>query len=345
MPNTKNVLIRYKFLDELLADRHHSYTRRDLAEIVNRKLEDNYYSPVDKRTIEKDINNMQLFPFYAPIVETKKNGKYIVSYNRDSFSIFTKEMSKEEINLLNEVFATIGHFDGLDNFPWLNYFTSNMDSEESRKIISFSNNPYAKNTNLIGTLFENIFNKVVVKLSYHTFTDATIRSIDFHPYLLKQYNDRWFLIGAADSDGKILNFVLDRIDEVEPIPEKKYIECPDDLMDRFEDIIGVTLYEDRQIEHILFWVSDFSKDYVDTKPLHGSQIRQKEETEQTLREKYPQLEGGAFFTIDCISNYELIRELCSFGKDLIVLESDGDVKDKVWERIKEMYEKNSMLRT
>lgn len=37
------------------------------------------------------------------------------------------------------------------------------------------------------------------------------------------------------------------------------------------------------------------------------------EKEQLLRSEYPALEGGAFFSIDCIENYELIRELCSYG--------------------------------
>lgn len=172
--------------------------------------------------------------------------------------------------MLTEVLNTIGQFNGLDNFKWLDDFKIGLGLEERRQIISFSNNPYLQNSNLLGTLFDNISNEVVIRLSYHTFSDETIRSIDFHPYLLKQYNDRWFLLGAADTDQKILNFALDRIDKVEPLPEKKYTECPDDIYDRFEDIVGVTLYEDRQVEHIVCWVNDASKGYVNTKPIHES---------------------------------------------------------------------------
>jgi hypothetical protein len=40
------------------------------------------------------------------------------------------------------------------------------------------------------------------------------------------------------------------------------------------------------------------------------------------------LKGGAFFSIECIENYELIRELTSFGKDLIVL-SPTNIQQKV----------------
>ena len=186
---------------------------------------------------------------------------------------------------------------------------------------------------------------MVIRQSYHTFADLAVRSIDFHPYLLKQYNDRWFLLGAADSDRKILTFALDRIDKVEPLPEKKYVPCPEDLSERFEDIVGVTLYEDRPLEHIVFWVSDVSKDYVTTKPIHESQTLIKGEEESNLHEKYPQFEGGVFFSIDCISNYELIRELCSFGKELIVIHSDGHIQDDICKRIDEMKENYSIMRT
>ena len=190
---------------------------------------------------------------------------------------------------------------------------------------------------LLGKLFDMISNEVVISLSYHTFTDPTVRCIEFHPYLLKQYNDRWFLIGAADSDKKILNFALDRIDGVESLPDKKYAECPEDLYERFEDIVGVTMY-DKEPEHILFWVSDASKDYVSTKAIHGTQTQLKGEAEQALRSQYPNLEGGYFFTIKCISNYELIRELWSYGKELLVLSSTGTVADDIRKQAQEMLE-------
>lgn len=345
MPTNKNALIRYKYLDRLLSDYHHFYDIHDLTEKVNDMLYEDGFPEVTQRCIEKDINTLEYAPFLAPIERFNTNGKRCIHYENRSFSIFKKEISREEQNLLREVLSTIGQFEGLDNFGWLEDFKIGLHIDERRQIISFSNNPYLQNSNLLGTLFDNISNEVVIKLSYHTFSDETIRSIDFHPYLLKQYNDRWFLLGAADSDQKILNFALDRIDKVEPLPEKKYRECPDDIYERFEDIVGVTLYEESQCEHILCWVSDSSKGYVDTKPIHGSYTPVKGDSEQQLRLKYPQLQNGMFFTLDCIPNFELIRELCSYGKELIVLQSDGHIQDDIFKRISEMNDIYSILRT
>lgn len=338
MPTNKNALIRYKYLDRLLSDHHHYYDIHDLTDKVNDMLYDDGFPEVTQRCIEKDLNTLEFAPFSAPIVHFNWNGKRCISYEKRSFSIFKQEMSREERNLLREVLSTIGQFNGLNNFKWLDDFKIGLGLEERRQIISFSNNPYLQNSNLLGTLFDNISNEVVIKLSYHTFSDATIRSIDFHPYLLKQYNDRWFLLGAADSDKKILNFALDRIDQVEPLPEKKYLECPDDIYERFEDIVGVTLFEERKCEHILCWASDSSKGYVDTKPMHESYTPYKGNKEIELHSLYPQLEGGLFFSIDCIPNFELIRELCSFGGNLVVLSPESirsEIKDRLQKHLEQ----------
>lgn len=178
----------------------------------------------------------------------------------------------------------------------------------------------------------------MIEIHYHKFAapDEDRHTVVI-PYLLKEYNRRWYLIAAAEDTGKILNFALDRIDRIVSLPGHRYVEYKGDLNERFDDIVGVTLYDDRPVQTILFWVSDHSKDYVDTKPIHDSQKHYRGEKEAELRRQYPMLEGGAFFTIKCIENYELIRELTSFGADLVVL-SPEEVRHSVIQRIEEIYQ-------
>ena len=327
MPLTKNAFIRYKFLDKLLSDHHHYYDIHDLTDRVNDMLVDNGFEEVGQRCIEKDLKTLEYAPFNAPIKRFRKSGKRCITYGSSSFSIFSKEMGDEESDLLREVLSTIGQFDGLDNFRWLDNFKIGLGIEERRQIICFSNNPYLKNSNLLGTLFDNISNEVVIRLTYQPFWDSKERIYDFHPYLLKQYNDRWYLLGATDDKHRILTLALDRIVKVEPQPEKRYIKCPEDFSERFDDIIGVSLYEGRPVEHIVFWMDDKTKDYIITKPIHGSQTLLKGEMAEQLKNKYPQLEGGAFFTIDCIRNNELTRVLTSYGQELLVLSPDSIVSE------------------
>ncbi len=332
MPTNKNALARIAILDELLSDRHHYYNLDDLTERCNQRLQQIDVAPVTDRCIQKDINFIEYDGFHAEIERVTIDGKHCIRYADPSFSIFTKKLSDDEKNLLREILSTIGQFEGLDDFEWIDDLKQRLDVEERPKIISFSNNPFLKNSNLLGLIFNYISHKNVVRVCYSAFVKAKA-GIEFHPYLLKQYNDRWYLIGAADSDGKILNLALDRITNIEPIANKEFVEPDEDFAERFDDIVGVTLIDDKPLEHIVFWVSDVSKDYVESKPIHGSQ--KTISNDEDLRRKYPKLVGGRFFSIDCIPNYELIRELTSFGRELLVLKPK-EVQDAVIERITTM---------
>lgn len=345
MPSNKNAFSRYMILDDLLSDRFHNYSIKDLTEILEVKLPKFGLEGVTRRCVEKDIIDLQYAPVFAEIERYKsETGKRCVRYADPTFSIFNKKLSNEERNLLCEVLGTIGQFDGLDNFEWLEKFKAMLGVKEHEKIIYFSNNPYLKNSNLLGTLFIYIANKVVVRLGYRTFDSDYQKEIDIHPYLLKQYNNRWYVICAADCDGKILTFALDRIINVTPLPDKTYRPSSEDLTERYEDIIGITYHEGEPVEDIIFWASDNVTGYIDTKPIHGTQADFKGERDTALRAQYTTLNGGKFYRIRCIRNYELIRELCSYGPDVIVLSPDH-IQKAVHDRIQAMMVGYSNLRT
>lgn len=177
-----------------------------------------------------------------------------------------------------------------------------------------------ENSNLLGELFTAISHRQVIELHYHKFAYAQSElTTNVYPYLLKEYNRRWFLFAAAESDRKLLCFSLDRIDNVVPLPSHKFIDYDGEISEIFDDTIGVTINEKSPVYNIVFWVSDISKDYVATKPIHDSQKNISGSEEEKLRRIYPTLSKGRFFSIDCKENYELIRELTSFGKELIVV--------------------------
>lgn len=354
MPANKNAMTRYMILDELLSNRYHDYSLDDLTDEVSRRLSEMYSDTkgIVRRTIEKDINYLEYEGLFMAEIERrwvpcvngngKTTQKKCLRYKDPSFSIFRKVLSDDEKYLLKEAFSLLGQFDGLPNLEALEALRQSLELPENgqRPIISFTKNPL-ENSNLLGELFVAISQKQVIELCYHTFAKPKeIKSIVFHPYLLKEYNRRWFVIGAADSDGKILNFGLDRIDKVVPQPALKYKDSPKNLAERFEDIIGVTFVEESPVYKIIFWASDSAKDYIKTKPLHESQRNMPD----NLHDEYPALSGGAFFRIDCKKNYELIRELSSFGKDLIVL-SPEEVGNEITMRLEEMRKSYCRLRT
>lgn len=357
MPANKNAMTRYKILDELLSSRYHNYSLDDLTEEVSNRLANMYpdTNGVVRRTIEKDIYYLEyegpfmveIERYSVPSYSKEKQKSYMkqcLRYARPSFSIFKKEMTNDEEYLLSEALSLLGQFDGLPNLDALEGLRLGLGVKRNeRHIISFTKNPL-ENSNLLGELFTAASQKQVIEIHYHKFSDPEKELVvNLHPYLLKEYNRRWYLFAAAEDDEKMLCFGLDRIDKVVPLPSHKYIEYDGDLNEHFEDIIGVTLFEDSPVYPIIFWVSDFSKDYVLTKPIHDSQKKVNESKASSLREQYPSLNNGVFLQIDCRDNYELIRELASFGKDLIVL-SPSVIQDKVWNRISSMNEEYLKIR-
>lgn len=348
MPTNKDALIRVKILDELLSDNGHRYTWNELFDAVNERLRQLDKTAVTRRCIEKDVAFIESY-LDGDIkkerigAETEFGGyteNTRIFYEDPGFSIFRKKMSKEEAYLLRQILSTIGQFDGMPDFSAIaNLANSHIakmfdEGREEQKIISFDRSPLETNRKIFAKLFLAISRQQVVRLSYHIYENVEdIKHILLHPYFLKEYNRRWYVYGVADCDQYHLCFALDRIDDVESLIANKYIKYQGQFDEWFDDIIGVTKGKDKTIHKILFWADEKEKYFIITKPLHGSQrlIR----NDEKVRSKYPQLKDGKFFTIECMNNYELIRELCSYGNGLIVLEPKT-IKDDVLRRTQDM---------
>ena len=65
-----------------------------------------------------------------------------------------------------------------------------------------------------------------------------------------EYNNRWFLIASTSDSRRILTFPLDRIDGFSYSSGVKYISAPDDLYERYEEIIGVTYIDDNPLKKL-----------------------------------------------------------------------------------------------
>ena len=341
MPANKNAIIRYMFLDKMLSDRNHYYTRKDLYEKCNEKLLEAGFQEVTKRTIEKDLINIQEEPFRMDIDDyTSVQGKRIIKYRDQTRSLFSIPMSEDEKKLLKEVLNTLGQFSGLDNFTWLEDLQSKLNAAESfgnrkyditslqkSKIISFSTNEFLKNKESLGWFFTAISNRNTVRVKYRKFGDDKPCEATVCPYLLKQYNDRWYLICNFTNYSSpeynpefLMNLPLDRIESYEIAYGTEFREYPVDIEEHFQEVIGITYRYDRTVERILFCTTLKNSYYLDTKPIHGSQTRLSKVEQVSLKEKYPYFKEWVFYTIECIpDDYELPRLLKSFGCELVVL--------------------------
>lgn len=338
MPNSKQTIRRLQIIDEMLASRN-NYSVKDIVKECSCQCIN-----VTERCIQKDIKFLEdvlclgIERYRTNVVSQrtlKVVKKHCLRYEEKGFSLFKPKFTEDERVLLSSTLALIGQFNGLPGFEGLDRLKDELHLEDKSGVISFSHNPNNENNTLLGQLFSAITKQTAIELHYHTFCSDVIKTVLFHPYLLKEYHTRWYVLGACDSDGFIANFALDRIDKVELRSDIEYKQCDDELSERFDDIVGVTYYTNKPVERVLIWVSDNSKHYMQSRPIHEYQVFYKAGSAKDLqlRDEYPSLQGGQFSHIDCITNRELVKELMSYGSDLLVL-SPTDLKQEIGNHIK-----------
>lgn len=334
MPANKNALIRYKILDELLSQRQRHYNTKDLQEQCNKALESYGYSPVVERVIEKDLAFIQGEPFNVEIKCYRVDRKLCKKYKDGSPTIFARKLSREEEMLLKEVLSTIGQFDGLESFEWLDNLKKQLKVESAQKIISFRVNSNVRDSSLLGQLFSFISDRQVVEITHRKFKSAESTKRILSPYLLNQYEDRWYLVAKEKGKDRISQFALDRIENVRILPEEIYQECNVDLARLHDDVIGITILPEKTLQKVVLWVSNESYNYVETKPIHHSQKIYTGQKLKSLKNKYG-IKDGHILSIEVKENFELYQTILSFGENLSVL-SPIEIKEEIKSKIEKM---------
>jgi predicted DNA-binding transcriptional regulator YafY len=329
MPVNKDALKRYRIIDAALADPNRDYTTNEILRMVNREV----YPPVTLRMVQKDILAIEE-EFGKPLLRNA-GGKGTVRYKDQSSPVFSQELTSDEREVLCESLKTLEQFEGLENFASLDLLRRRLDlSVTGRPVISFSHSDILQiPSNLLGRLFTAISRRKVIRFLYTRF-GHTPESETVYPYQLRQYNERWFLLAtpvgtdADPYDGEnIVNFALDRMSErFEYVDDIPYMDTPVDIEERLQEVVGVTLFQNVEVEQIYFAVKPASADYVRTKFIHHTQI----EIPRLDAEKYlagrPSLKGCGVFSIECRPNYELYSRFASFGANVIILEPKSMVE-------------------
>lgn len=327
MPNNKNSFNRYRYLNEMLSNVHRYYDIHDLTNGLNRHLVEDGLKPVSERCVQKDLKALQDGPYYAELERRTIEGKHIIRYADACFSIFSKRLTDDEESLLSSVLTTLGQFEGLDTLEMFDDLKVRLGVKDRPKAIVFESNPELTNRNMLAGLFTCITGKTPIRVNYRKF-DAVRRTpaVIVHPYLLKQFNGRWYLFCGADEDGFIINYPIDRIESYEPLPAHPFHECEEDLEERFENIVGVTLMRDTKTNKpldpvdVLLWVSDSEFPYLNTKPLYPYQRVARQDKEAEYRALYPHLTTGHFIEMNLIPNHEFFQAISVYFGGIEILQ-------------------------
>lgn len=278
MSITKNALIRYHALDKCFSNFGRKFSNEDLLEACNNALLDYNFTNegIKKRQLFEDIKFMESTQGWEiPLERTKEGRKVYYRYETKDFSINNQPINDFEIEKLKSALLVLSRFKGMPQFEWVNELILKLQQaftidSSKKEIISFDANEYLKNIHLIGDLFNAIFYQKVLELEYQKFDNQESKTFEFHPYYLKQYNNRWFIIGRFPKYDNLTHFALDRIVQFKEIVAK-YIPTTIDFNEYFEDVIGISKPKDTVVEKVILLATQTLKPYITTKPLHGSQ--------------------------------------------------------------------------
>jgi predicted DNA-binding transcriptional regulator YafY len=332
MATNKNAVLRYNTLDRCFSSFQRRYYFDDLIKAVNEALWefDPELEGVKTRQLRDDIRFMRSPEGYdAPILSIPDGKKAYYRYEDEGFSIHKKPLTQTEAEHIKRAISILQRFEGAPEFEWLNELGPMLTTEfglsqSKQKNMSFESNIDYSGYDKILPLFNAIENKRVLKITYQPFNKEKYALI-FHPYHLKQYNNRWFVFGLNDMlKIPTWNLALDRIEGIEET-DNDYINTEINWEEHFYDIIGVTTPEGGKIEEIELLFSKEQANYVYTKPLHASQ-----------RTKF--LDSGELVVkLKLIPNYELETLLLSFGEKVKVV-NPVDLKIKIQKRLEKALE-------
>lgn len=332
MATNKNATIRYKALDRCFRNPGKKYFIEDLMEACNEALLEVApdSSGVQKRQIYDDIKFMKDSKgFEAPIESFHEGKRKYYRYSDLSFSIDNQPLNELEAQQLRETLMTLSRFRGLPQFEWVEEMKVRLEQtlhlKPQNEIISFEENPYLSGREFIGDLYNAIVNKQPLKITYHSFKKDDRQIIEIHPYFLKQYNNRWFLLGFNEKFGNIQNLALDRIQSIatSSIPYRENEKF--DFQEYFSDVIGVTIPENEKPIKITLKIMAALWPYVKTKPIHESQKRKEEN------------ESFAIIEVEIIPTFEFFSKILSLGAGVEVVKPDF-VRRKIISEIDRMKE-------
>lgn len=307
---------RIQKLNELL--KHHS--GHTLIELMA-KLD------VGERTIRQDLEQLQKPPYNAVFSNEYRGKERVYRYKDVSFNLPLFEDINEVKEHLDSAISAIENFQGIPQFDWLKLCLTSIENggiTGVSSIMSFESNADLEGLEHIQKICDAIVNKYPIKLIYKPYRSEEY-VVYVHPYHLKQFNNRWFLIGKPDDYNGLHNYAIDRIISIEHL-SKKYIETDVDFEDYFYDVVGVTV-PDAPIERVELMVKKKRYPYIKTKPLHC--------TQKHIKEK--DTEDFVCLEISVIPNRELISLLMSYGSDIVVI-NPVTLREQISNNVKEMYD-------
>jgi predicted DNA-binding transcriptional regulator YafY len=335
----KNALIRYKVIDDCLNNKN--YWQR----ILNKKNYSNFYEgkrQILEHEEDRDLPNKNVFrivlsekfkinisddqldkdirtlrnEFKAPIEYDSKLKGYYYKY---SFTFQGENMNEDEINSIQFLYALTKNDLKFSSYDVYNKTIENIIKKLNKKFEYFdeketnSISKYILKDDFIGNtgsewiekIYDSIIKNKYLIITYKRYEKEKLNKHILIPYLLKEYNKQWYLIGYSKLSKQIVTLALDRIHELQiekNIPTKNSFN----YKEFFKYSFGISNRIGSKPQNIKFAIKKSFQKYFVANKIHHSQINEIVNDELIVN-------------IKCYITKELISKILSFGHNITII--------------------------
>ncbi len=313
MPKNKEALVRYRIINRCLID----YKYVTLKKLQDQCLEILYHE-IAARTLEKDIHDMKEdagLGYHAPIEYDKYRRAYF--YDNPNYSIDNLPLDQYDLEAL--LFAST-MLDQYKNMEIVSTFSGAvtkiidtmkikrmLKERPEKKFVGFEVQPVIHGNLYLPIILDAIINRKVLHILHQRFDSEEAHHHIVHPYYLKEYSNRWYMVGFQPVNRKIQTYGLERIKSMEHVKEDVFIEVPFDPDTYYRHLLGVTVSEDSPSEITIKFTNAQGK-YILSQPIHDSQ--------QLISNDEKSITIKLFLS----PSYEFISMVLGWGADAEVIE-------------------------
>ena len=290
----KEAITRYHHIINKLSKKPSDF--KEIAAYLERQSElEDYNFNISIRTFKRDLED--IFSIYK--IDIKYDSSRKVYYIEDEGDPNRNDRMLEAF----DTYYALNLAEGLSGF---------IDLERIKP----------KGTDNLYGLIHAIKNKLRIKFDYEKYWDDVITHRLVEPYALKEFKNRWYLLGKATNEGYVKTFALDRMTELE-ITNVKFEVLPSfNMKEMFKYCYGIITPKDQVPEEVILSFDPEQGKYIKSLPLH--------ETQEILVDNEEELQ----IKLKVYITHDFEMELLSYGNNVKVLQPNSLI-----EQMKAVYER------
>lgn len=185
-----------------------------------------------------------------------------------------------------------------------------------------------RGTEYLQTIIDAMQHNKVLRIDYSPYGEDRHRiEFQFHPYAMKVYHQRWYLLGYLVEQSGIRNISLDRILEME-MTDKTFVYPEDfDAKKYYQNSVGIYVNESLTPQKVKIKVYGPTVNYLRSLPLHKSQ-----EEVRCINGQFSEFEYKLALTP------ELSSQLLAMGENVEVLEPT-ELRNEIMTRLQSAAER------